>query len=325
MATKKVTKKAASTKSTKTDKTATTAKAAPKKTAAATTKKAPVVKSETVVKTKSAKSKYALPDNLINIITAEAVGTFILTLVAILSTAYFMLPFYVGLTLVLMVLAIGAISGSHINPAVTFGLWSMRKVKTIVVPFYWIAQFLGAMAAVVMIGAFSKNGFAIHFDHFMEFSWSIFALELVGTAIFMFGIAAVVNRAELNAYGKAFGIGMALTIALVATNSIMPHIQRAAYSEYQDAQQSRALSSDADSEEPAPFPHENYVGGATLNPAVALAVTESTDSQLQGSQTPVEGEKTYTRLSAEVIIATLVGAALGGNLFLLINYRAKTA
>lgn len=321
MATKKVTKKVASTKSTK---AVTTAKAAPQKTAAATTKKAPVVKSETVVKTRSSKNKFALPDNLINIITAEAVGTFVLTLVAILSTAYFMLPFYVGLTLTLMVMAIGIISGSHINPAVTFGLWSMRKVKTAVVPFYWVAQFLGAMAAVVMIGAFSKNGFALHFDHFFTFSWSIFALELVGAAVFLFGLAAVISRSDLNAFGKAFGIGMSLTIALVATSSIMPHIQRAAFTEYQESQQSESIEAGADNTT-GQYPHDNYVTGATLNPAVALAVTESTDSQLQGSQSVVDGEKTYTRLSAEVILGTLIGAALGGNLFLLINYRAKAA
>lgn len=324
MATNKVTKKAASTKSTKTVKTAITAKAAPQKTAATSIKKAPVVKSETVVKTRSSKRKFALPDNLINIITAEAVGTFVLTLVAILSSAYFMLPFYVGLTLTLMVMAIGAISGSHINPAVTFGLWSMRKVKTVLVPFYWVAQFLGAMAAVVMIGAFSKNGFVLHFDHFLTFSWSIFALELVGAAIFLFGIAAVINRTDLNAFGKAFGIGLSLTIALVATGSIMPHIQRAAYAEYQESQQSKPVETESE-DSTGKLPHENYVPGATINPAVALAVTETTDSQLQGSQSAVEGEKSYSRLSAEVILGTLIGAALGGNLFLLINYRSKLA
>jgi len=38
---------------------------------------------------------------------------------------------------------------------------------------------------------------------------------------------------------------------------------------------------------------------------------------------PAEGEKSYSRFSLEVIAATLIGAALGGNLFLLVNYRNK--
>ena len=310
MATKKATKKATTTKSAKT----TTKKVA------APAKKTSVVKSETTVKTKAAKSKNRLPKNLINIITAEAIGTFILTLVAVLSTAYFMLPFYVGLTLVIMVLAIGAISGAHINPAITFGLWSMRKIKSVLVPFYWLAQFLGAMAAVVLLGAFSGGAFAIQFGHFTDFSWGIFALELVGMAIFMFGVGAVLNRSDANITAKAIGVGMSLTIALVVTSTIMPHIQRAAYTEYQNSQEQ--ISTDDSAAAPA-YPHEMYISGATLNPAVALAVTEMTDSQLQGSSSAAEGEATYTRLSLEVILATLIGAAIGGNLFLLANYRSQ--
>ena len=311
MATKKANKKATTTKSAKTT----------VKKAATPAAKAPVVKSETTITTKAVESKNNLPKNLINIVTAEAIGTFILTMVAVLSTAYFMLPFYVGLTFVVMVLAVGAISGTHINPAVTFGLWSMRKIKTALVPFYWLAQFLGAMAAVVLLGAFSGGSFAIQFGHFAEFSWSIFALELVGTAIFMFGIAAALNRSDAGVVGKAVGIGMSLTIALLVTSSILPHIQRAAFAEYQKTQEQ---TTDTSTTTPT-YPHEVYVSGATLNPAVALAVTESTDSQLQGSSSAADGESTYTRLSLEVILATLIGAAIGGNLFLLVNYRSKEA
>ncbi len=306
MATKKVTKKSTATKT------------APKKPAASAETKT-VVKSETVVKKKSLISKGSLPSNLINIVTAEAIGTFVLTLVTVLATAYFMLPFYVGLTLMLMVLAIGAISGAHINPAVTFGLWSMRKLKTVLVPFYWAAQFLGAMAAVVLLGAFSGGSFAIQLGHFLEFSWSIFALELVGTAVFMFGVAAVLNRDDIKLTGKAVGVGMSLTVALLVATTILPHIQKAAFADFQKKASTQKTA------EAVTYPHATYVNGATLNPAVALAATESTDSQLQGSQSAVDGEKTYSRLSTEVIFGTLIGAALGGNLFLLVNYRSKRA
>ena len=306
MATKKVTKKSTATKT------------APKKPAASAETKT-AVKSETVVKKKSLISKGSLPSNLINIVTAEAIGTFVLTLVAVLATAYFMLPFYVGLTLMLMVLAIGAISGAHINPAVTFGLWSMRKLKTVLVPFYWAAQFLGAMAAVVLLGAFSGGSFAIQLGHFLEFSWSIFALELVGTAVFMFGVAAVLNRDDIKLTGKAVGVGMSLTVALLVATTILPHIQKAAFADFQKKASTQKTA------EAVTYPHATYVNGATLNPAVALAATESTDSQLQGSQSAVDGEKTYSRLSTEVIFGTLIGAALGGNLFLLVNYRSKRA
>lgn len=312
MATKKTTKKVAAVTSKPTKATA-----KPTKTTVTRVVSAPAARKNARIDTK-------LPGNLINIILAEAIGTFVLTLVAVVATSYFMLPFYVGLTLVIMVLAIGAISGSHINPAVTFGLWSMRKLQTVLVPFYWAAQLLGAMAAVVLLGALSGGVFAIHFDNFMDFSWGVFAIELVGMAIFMFGIAAVLNRTDIKTTGKAVGIGMSLTLGLVATGALLSYVQNDAVTKYQDqqAQVDTTEVADADASERT-YPREVYIGGATLNPAVAMAMTEKTDSQLQGNPTVQKDEKAYTRLSAEVILATLIGAALGGNLYLLVNYRAR--
>lgn len=312
MATNKTTKKVAAAKST------------PKKAAATTTKTTVTRTVSASATTNKARLDTSLPSNLINIILAEAIGTFVLTLVAVGATSYFMLPFYVGLTLVIMVLGIGAISGSHINPAVTFGLWSMRKLKTVLVPFYWAAQFLGAMAAVVLLGALSGGAFAIHFNHFMEFSWGIFALELIGTAIFIFGLAAVINRNDVKQTGKALGIGLSLAIGLVATGSLLSYVQSSAVTKYQEEQAKVEQSGDATQQEgERTYPREVYIGGATLNPAVAMAVTEKTDGQLQGNPTVQKDEKAYTRLSLEVILATLIGAAIGGNLFLLVNYRTR--
>lgn len=318
MATKKTTTKKA------------TAKTASKKpvTASATTKTTTVrVSSEPKSVSTAAKTvkhgfkvEAKLPNNLINIVVAEVVGTFVLTLVA-LFTAGALAPLYVGLTLILAVMAIGAISGSHINPAVTFGLWTMRKVKTTLLPFYWASQFLGAMAAIVLLGTLTNNTFSIHFDHFMNFSWSVFAVELIGTAIFMFGIASVLSHRELKASGKAIGIGLSLMVGLVAASAIMPLVQTTAYNDFVKHQQA---NQQADRGTKQSYPREVYIAGATLNPAVALAVTEKTDSTLQNnSPLAGEGEKSYTRLGLEVILATLIGAALGGNLFLLANFRNK--
>lgn len=320
MANKKTAKKVATAKSVQSSKTV-AAPAKPKRTIETTTTK--VVSASTKKKVfKFKKFDPKLPANLINIVMAEVIGTFILTMVAVSAVSYFMLPFYIGLVWVLMVLAIGAISGAHINPAVTFGLWSMRKLKTALVPFYWVAQFLGAMSAVVLLGALSGNTFSIHLDHFMEFSWSIFALELIGTAVFMFGVAAVLSREELKATSKAIGIGMALTIGIVVTTALFPYIQSNSIAKYQEGQAALTNEEVAQKDERT-YPREVYTAGATLNPAVALAITEKTDSQLQGNPTAQKGEISYSRLSVEVIVSTLVGAALGGNLFLLINYRAR--
>ena len=117
---------------------------------------------------------------------------------------------------------------------------------------------------------------------------------------------------------------MSLAIGLVVSGALFSYVQSNALAKYQEEQASVQTDSAEAKEGERTYPREVYVGGATLNPAVALAVTEKTDSQLQGSSaTPQKDEKAYTRLSLEVIAATLIGAALGGNLFLLVNYRSR--
>ena len=316
MATKKTVKKALT-------------KAPAKKAAAKTSvEKEVVAKAEVKITapTVSAKLDTKLPSNLINIVLAESIGTFILTLVALFSASV-LAPLYVGLTLMVIVMTIGAISGAHVNPAVTFGLWTMRKLKTVLLPFYWGAQFLGAMAAVVLIGSLTNGGFSVHFDQFTNFSWGIFTVELIGMAAFMFGIAATISRKDLKVAGKAVGIGVSLSVGLFIAGALMSYVQNIAYAKHAESQQNATAETQTNTNNPyKQYPREVHISGATLNPAVALAVTEKTDTQLQSSSPlPAENEKAhaYTRLSLEVIAATLIGAALGGNLFLLVNYRNK--
>lgn len=308
MATKKATAKKSST---------TTAKKAPSK--PATTTKVKTVKSSSApVKTVAApvaetRRSRRLDNDIINVVLAELVGTFVLVLVALLSLKD-ILPLYVGLTLVVLVLTIGAVSGSHVNPAVTFGLWAARKLKTILVPFYWGAQFLGAMAAIVVMNLVSGSQKGLDFGHFGEFSWTIMLVELVGTAIFLFGLTSVLSRADVSTGGKAFGIGLSLAVGLLVSSSLLTPAQTQAVAEYQKQA--------ADGKTTPEIPHQLYVEGATLNPAVALAATETTDSELKGTQAATD-EKQFSRLSLEVIVGTLAGAALGANLARLLGYRFK--
>ena len=52
-----------------------------------------------------------------------------------------------GLTVLTMAYAIGHISGCHLNPAVTVGLWAGGRFDAKDVPVYIVAQVLGAIAA----------------------------------------------------------------------------------------------------------------------------------------------------------------------------------
>jgi aquaporin Z len=50
-----------------------------------------------------------------------------------------------GLSLLVAAYAIGPISGCHINPAVTLGMWPAGKTKTEQLPTYLIGQVVGAL------------------------------------------------------------------------------------------------------------------------------------------------------------------------------------
>lgn len=321
MATKKASaKKSTSSRATAAKKTTTTKKAA--SVSAAKTTPSVVKKAE----------KSLFPVNLPNIILAELLGTFLLTLVAMTafgvspfaaSTAgvlgsWLVDPLFIGLTLMLLVMGLGAISGAHVNPAVTFGFWAMRRIKTVMVPVYWLSQILGALLAIGVMNVMTNGSFTISLASFSQFNIPLFFIELVGAAILMFGIAGVASRSDISNGSKALGVGMSLAIALVAGASMLVLVQKADYKRYTDASSNSTSTSVLKTERPL------VVNGAVLNPAVALAVREDSSivQRIEGSTT-TDTKTEPSRFGLEVILGSLVGAALGGNLYLLVAYRPK--
>lgn len=68
-----------------------------------------------------------------------------------------------GLTVLTMAYAIGHISGCHLNPAVSFGLWAGKRFPSSELLPYIISQVLGAILAggVIFIIASGREGFAL--------------------------------------------------------------------------------------------------------------------------------------------------------------------
>src|SRR4029077_16624895 len=58
-----------------------------------------------------------------------------------------------GLTIAIMVSALGHISGGHFNPAVTIGFWVTKRIGTIEAFLYWASQLAGATAAAFFLKA----------------------------------------------------------------------------------------------------------------------------------------------------------------------------
>jgi aquaporin Z len=127
-----------------------------------------------------------------------------------------------GLTLLTMAYTIGPISGCHINPAVTFGLWLAKRFPARDVLPYWIAQVLGAIAAAAVLwviaggkpgwtpGQFASNGYdALSPGGYGMMSALI--IEIVCTFAFLMVILGSTDkRAPVGFAGLAIGLALVL-------------------------------------------------------------------------------------------------------------------
>jgi len=89
------------------------------------------------------------------VFVAEFVGTFALTFIGagagVAGAGLVGVALAHGLVLAVFVYAFGSISGTHVNPAVTFGLALNGTLKWAEAVYYWIAQFAGAIVAASLL------------------------------------------------------------------------------------------------------------------------------------------------------------------------------
>lgn len=146
---------------------------------------------------------------------AEALGTFALTLVVGLSLAGSFpvsTPILAALTLGLFVYAIGHLSGAHLNPAVTIGAWSIKKIDTENAIGYLIGQCFGAAVALTLISQIITPVTMTVSNEIM-----VGVAELLGTFFFTFGIASVIyGRTPGALSGVVIGGSLLLGIAIAA-------------------------------------------------------------------------------------------------------------
>ena len=148
----------------------------------------------------------------------ELLGAFLLTLVVGLSLASdfpVSTPVLAALTLGLFVYTAGHISGAHINPAVTIGVWSMRKISLKDAVMYIVAQLIGAALAMVVARHLATPATMV-----IENSWQVGFAEFLGTLFFTFGIAAVVlGKVPVDVQGVTIGGSLLLGLSLAAIHS----------------------------------------------------------------------------------------------------------
>lgn len=161
------------------------------------------------------------------VVVAEVFGTAVLTgTILAVSRSAIGVPYFValgvGLAMALLVMMVGPTSGAHVNPAVTVGLWSARKISTVRALVYVVAQFLGAALAYALYNYLVPTG--LQSIAGPNFEWTVLVAEAVGAFIFTFGVAAAVYRGYEGGL-KAATIGGSLAVGIivagVASNGIL--------------------------------------------------------------------------------------------------------
>jgi aquaporin Z len=174
---------------------------------------------------------------------AELIGTFVLVFggcgTAVLAgdhVGYLGVSLAFGLTLLTMAYAIGPISGCHINPAVTIGLFFSKKIESKDVAGYIIAQIVGAILAagvllIILKGSpdgydpsvmgFAANGYGDHSPGKYGMG-SAFVVEVVLTFFLVFTVLGATDvKSPVGFAGLPIGLVLVLIhlVGIPVTNT----------------------------------------------------------------------------------------------------------
>ncbi|KAF5055966.1 Aquaporin Z [anaerobic digester metagenome] len=165
---------------------------------------------------------------------AEFIGTFWLVLggcgSAVLAAAFpdvgiglLGVSLAFGLTVLTMAFAIGHISGCHLNPAVSVGLWAGGRFPAKDLPPYIVAQVLGGVAAGGVLyliasgtagfdltAGFASNGYGVHSPGGYGLSAALVA-EVVMTMMFLLVILGSTDERAPKGFAP-IAIGLCLTL-----------------------------------------------------------------------------------------------------------------
>ena len=163
---------------------------------------------------------------------AELVGTFILVLfgcgtaviagdkVGILGIA-----FAFGLAQIAAIYGIGPVSGGHVNPAVSFGVWTAGRMSAKDMIGYWVGQFVGAILAAGLLSVIANGaeGYSIAASGLGQDGWgpgyqggygilSAILFEFVATLIF---VIVVLGLTQKSAPAGFAGLAIGVTLLVI--------------------------------------------------------------------------------------------------------------
>jgi aquaporin Z len=161
---------------------------------------------------------------------AELVGTFILVLlgcgtavVAGDKVGILGISIAFGFALIGAAYGIGPISGCHINPAVSLGVWAAGRMKLGEMIGYWISQFVGAIVGAGVLSLIVRGGSGYVAGHLGQNGWgtgymggynitSAIVFEFVATLIF---VVVILGSTQDAAPSRLAGLAIGITLVVI--------------------------------------------------------------------------------------------------------------
>lgn len=164
---------------------------------------------------------------------AELIGTLVLVLMGCGSAVFagniagtvgdgvgtLGVAFAFGLAVVAMAYTIGNISGCHINPAITLGVWLSGRMRTKRAMMYMLFQVVGGILGALLLSLLAATGahegptFTGANSFAPEHMWQAFLAETVFTALFVWVVLGTTD--EKKGAGNMAGLVIGLTLVLV--------------------------------------------------------------------------------------------------------------
>ncbi len=166
-------------------------------------------------------------------LVAEFLGASVLTLafLAVLASnvgiAYFT-AFGAGVALLVAVLLFNNVSGGLFNPAMTIGLWTVRKIATLQMILFVAVQLLGGLAAYYLFSYLSTVDLGTATSSLTEYKSTVLVAEVVGAAVLAMGYAvATYQRLDTTLKAVVVGGAFAIGIIIASTASAMAFLNPA--------------------------------------------------------------------------------------------------
>lgn len=148
-------------------------------------------------------------------VLAEFLGTGILVMAALIlgqttAVSYFIAT-SVAVAATVIYMLFSAVSGAHTNPAITFGMWTARRIGTLKAIAYVAAQLLGGVMAWQLFQYFTNHTLP---PHNVTFSTPVWLAEVIGTSVLALAFTAAWNKG-VETLNSAITVGAAYFVGIL--------------------------------------------------------------------------------------------------------------